>query len=256
VAAFAREHNLPLWQTTTLRGADALDRLRAAAPDAMALAAFAALVPKSVLELAPGGVLNVHPSLLPRWRGAAPIQAVLLAGDVVTGVSIIRLVQALDAGPILLQERLKIADEDDYLTLEPRLAALGARLLVRALAEEPLPTAQDDSQATYCQRIERDDARLDWSLPAVRLWRQVRAYRDWPQAFTRWEGRQLKVLRAWPVLSIDGVPGTVALVDGAPVVAAGDGALRLDEVVPEGRRPQSGAEFLRGYPRFVGSRVA
>ena len=105
----------------------------------MALAAFAALVPGNILDLTPGGILNVHPSLLPRWRGAAPIQSALLAGDQETGVSIIRLVQALDAGPILLQERVPISPEDDYVSLEPRLAALGARLLVRALAESPEP---------------------------------------------------------------------------------------------------------------------
>ena len=134
----------------------------------MALAAFAALVPDNLLELTPGGILNVHPSLLPRWRGAAPIQSALLAGDTETGVSIIRLVEALDAGPILLQERVPIAPEDDYVSLEPRLAALGARLLVRALAESPAPGPRTRRDATYSQRIERDDARIDWSQPARR----------------------------------------------------------------------------------------
>src|SRR6185503_8782696 len=124
VAAYAAKHDLPLWQTSSLKGPDAESRLAEVAADAMILAAFAALVPQNVLELTPGGILNVHPSLLPRWRGAAPIQSALLAGDRETGVSIIRLVQALDAGPILLQERTPIGSEDDYLSLEPRLAAL------------------------------------------------------------------------------------------------------------------------------------
>jgi methionyl-tRNA formyltransferase len=249
----AAEAGLPVWKTSTLRGADAEAKLREVKPDAMALAAFAALVPDNVLAIAP--ILNVHPSLLPRWRGAAPIQATLLAGDTETGVSIIQLVKALDAGPILLQERVPIAPEDDYVTLEPRLSALGARLLVRALAEQPSPVEQDDSAATYCQRIEREDARIDWSKPAVTIWLQVRAYRGWPQAFTSWDGKLLKVLRAMP--HVAGAPsGLVYAHDAAPLVGTGGGSLRLDVVQLEGKRPQSGAEFLRGYPRFAGARLA
>lgn len=246
VAAYATEHGLPLWQTVTLRGPAAEERLRAVEPEAMALAAFAALVPKNILELAPGGILNVHPSLLPRWRGATPIQAALLAGDPQTGVSIIRLVQALDAGPILLQEAVPISTEDDYVTLEPRLASLGAHLLVRALAEAPPPRPQDDAAATFCQRIERDDARIDWTRSARDIWNAVRAYRGWPQAFTTFEGRLLKVLRAAPV-SGEGEPGRVSVEAGVPTVATGDGRLRLDEVQLEGRRAMSGAELARGY---------
>ena len=247
VAAYAQQHDLPLWQTPTVRGPEAEARLRAVGADAMALAAFAALIPKNVLEIAP--ILNVHPSLLPRWRGAAPIQAALLAGDTETGVSIIHLVEALDAGPILSQERLPIAPEDDYVSLEPALAGLGARMLVRSLdLADGQP--QDDAQATYCKRIEREDAHIDWSQPARTIWNQVRAYRGWPQAFTTWQGRVLKILRAWPV-DASGEPGVVRAVDGWPVVSG----LRLDEVVLEGRRPQSGAEFVRGYPGFIGAQL-
>ena len=302
VAAYAREHGLPLWQTSSLRGPEAEERLRAVHAAGMALAAFAALVPGNILRLTPGGILNVHPSLLPRWRGAAPIQSALLAGETETGVSIIQLVAALDAGPMLLQERISILPSDDYLSLEPRLAELGARLLVRALAEQPTPRAQDDSLATYSKRIAREDAQIDWSQPAQAIWNQVRAYRGWPQAFTTFGGQQLKVLRAWPISDSDspqGVqesestatshgedevrssagssraesaaippgggdsapslaslrPGSVVLREGVPVVATGRGWLRLDEVQLEGKRPQSAAEFLRGYPRLVGTRL-
>src|SRR6202040_2503346 len=125
-AAYARAHGLPLWQTSSLKGPAAEERLHGVNAEAMALAAFAALVPGNILRLTPGGILNVHPSLLPRWRGAAPIQAALLAGETETGVSIIRLAQSMDAGPILLQERMPIAPLDDFVSLEPRLAALGA----------------------------------------------------------------------------------------------------------------------------------
>jgi methionyl-tRNA formyltransferase len=256
VAAYAREHALPVWQTSSLKGAEAEGRLREVGAEAMALAAFAALVPGNVLALAPLGILNVHPSLLPRWRGAAPIQYALLAGDRETGVSIIRLVQALDAGTVLLQERTAIAPEDDYVTLEPRLADVGGGLLVRALAEQPAGVAQDDTAATYSRRIEREDARIDWSQPAERIWNQVRAYRAWPQAFTSFGGRQLKILRAWPVAGEVLSPGSVGVRESVPVVETGAGLLRLDEVQLEGKRAQSGAEFLRGYASFNGAKLA
>jgi methionyl-tRNA formyltransferase len=255
VAVYAHEHGLPVWQTSSLKGPEAEARLREIGADAMALAAFAALVPTNLLDLTPGGILNVHPSLLPRWRGAAPIQSALLAGDTHTGVSIIRLVQTMDAGPILLQETLPIAPQDDYLSLEPRLAALGARLLVRAFAEQPSQRPQDESAASYSRRISRDDARIDWSQPAEAIWCQVRAYRSWPQAFTTFDGRVLKILRAWPLQGSDQLVGAVTMADSTPVVGTGNGRLRLDEVVLEGRRAQSGEEFVRGYPRLVGARL-
>jgi methionyl-tRNA formyltransferase len=260
VARFARERGLPVWQTPSVKGADAEQRLRDVGADAMALAAFAALIPHAVLELTPQGVLNVHPSLLPRWRGAAPIQAALLAGDRETGVSIIRLVQALDAGPILLQERAPIAPEDDYSTLEPRLARLGADLLAKALdglvSGSIVERAQDETGVTYCKRIEREDARIEWSRPAADIWNQVRAYRGWPQAFFVWNGRIHKVLRAWPVAVPPSTPGVVHRIDDQPVVSTGLGGLRLDEVVPEGKKPQTGAELLRGYPSLIGAHLS
>jgi methionyl-tRNA formyltransferase len=253
---YAREKGLSLWQTTSLRGPEAEAVLRGANADIMALAAFAALVPRNVLEMTPGGILNVHPSLLPRWRGAAPIQAALAAGDQGTGVSIIRLVEALDAGPILLQALCPIAPEDDYVTLEPRLAAMGAGLLVRALREQPTPVPQDETEVTYSQRIEREDARIDWTQPAERIFNQVRAYRGWPGAFTTLEQRQLKILRAWPADGPAAEPGSVEATLAVPLVATGDRWLRLDAVQLEGRRVMSGAELLRGYPRLAGAKLA
>jgi len=256
VAMYAREYGLPLWQTTSLRGAAAEARLREVQPEAMALAAFAALVPNNILGLAPQGILNVHPSLLPRWRGAAPIQAALLAGDTETGVSIIRLVSALDAGPIFAQARLAIAPSDDYVSMESRLASLGAEMLVRTLDTWPEPREQDDAAATYCGKINRDDARIDWSRPSEVIWRQVRAYRGWPQAFTTFDGRQLKILRATPLETDHAEPGTVTLDGGQPSVATGEGALRLDEVQLEGKRAMGGAELARGYPSLNGTKLA
>jgi methionyl-tRNA formyltransferase len=227
----------------------------------MALAAFAALVPKSVLDLAPRGILNVHPSLLPRWRGAAPIQAALANGDVETGVSIIRLVEALDAGPIFNQQRVTIDPSDDYLSLEPRLARIGAVLLVQTLATWPEPTSQSADGVTFAPRIERDDARLDWSRSAQDIVNTVRAYRAWPQAFTVWNGKLLKVLRARAARLPDAAgtapPGRVSRDGDDLVVATGDdGWLRLDEVQLEGKRAMSGAELARGYTDLIGADLA
>ena len=255
VAMYARQHGIRLWQTPSLKGPEAEARLGEIGAEAMALAAFAALVPGNILDLTPGGILNVHPSLLPRWRGASPIQSALLAGDQETGVSIIRLVAALDAGPVLLQQRTPIGPEDDYVSLEPRLASLGARLLVRALFEQPESRAQEEDGVTFSRRTEREDARIDWSQPNVTIWNQVRAYRGWPQAFTTFDGLLLKVLRAHPTEG-DGHPGTVQVVDGEALVGTGQGLLRLDEVQLQGKRSQTGAEFLRGYPRLQGAKLA
>ncbi|MBV9582369.1 MAG: methionyl-tRNA formyltransferase [Chloroflexi bacterium] len=256
VAVYAREKELRVWQTPSLRGEEPESILREARADAMVLVAFAALVPGNLLDLVPGGILNVHPSVLPRWRGAAPIQAALAAGDQGTGVSIIRLVEALDAGPILLQELVPIAPEDDYVTLEPRLAAVGANLVVRALREQVVPRPQDEAEATYSRRIEREDAHIDWTAPAETIFNQVRAYRGWPGAFTRFDARQLKVLRAWPADGPRAEPGTVEVELGVPLVATGERWLRLDEVQLEGRRAMSGADLLRGYPGLARSKLA
>jgi methionyl-tRNA formyltransferase len=256
VAEFAKQRGLAVWQTSSLKGSEAEARLRAVNADAMALAAFAALVPANVLSLTTIGILNVHPSLLPRWRGAAPIQSALLAGDSQTGVSIIRLVLELDAGPILLQERIPIAPDDDYVTLEPRLAELGARMLVRALEDRPQPIPQDETGVTFSSRIAREDAQIDWSRPTNTIWNQVRAYRAWPQAFTRFEGQELKVLRAWPLAAPRGEPGVVDFHGGVPIVATGDGSLRLDEVQLAGKRAMSGEQFAIGSRRLRGAKLA
>ncbi|MBI2756095.1 MAG: methionyl-tRNA formyltransferase [Chloroflexi bacterium] len=256
VGRFAAERGLAVWETASVRGEAAADRLRSVGAEAMALAAYAALIPPSVLAIPPLGILNVHPSLLPRWRGAAPIQSALLAGDTETGVTIIRLVAAMDAGPVLVQARQPITSEDDYLSLEPTLAELGAGLLVKALAGvadgSVRPTAQDEASATYCRKLEREDGHIDWLRPAVDIERQVRALRGWPQAFTTWDGRLLKVLRAIaaPGAAI-AAPGAVSSDLGQPTVGTGEGMLRLDEVQLEGKRPISGSELLRGYPALA-----
>lgn len=275
VAAFAREHGLPLFQPPSLKPPEAFARVRKAAPEAIVVAAYGLILRREVLELPPLGCLNVHASLLPRHRGAAPISAAILAGDAETGVCLMQMELGLDTGPVLARKSTPIGPTDDTPTLTDRLAVLGHEVLVEALprwaAGETMPVSQDDSLATYAPKITREDARLNWSRPAEDLWRQVRAYRGWPDAFTTWQGKQLKVLAARPEVAPafqpplppeseaghGGEPGRVVLVAdrGAqrPAVLTGDGLLLLDTVALEGKRPADGADFVRGYRTFVGA---
>ena len=266
VAAYAQAEGLPLYQPERLRGEGALAPVREAEPDVIVVAAFGLLLPKALLGLPPHGCLNVHPSLLPRHRGASPVQAAILAGDTETGVTIIRLSERMDAGPILAQVHTPLPADEDALSLEPRLAEMGAELLVECL--EPWAGGQlearpqDEALATYCQRLERADAELDWTRSARELARVVRAFRGRTDAFTFWHGRLLKIFKAAPVTDVapPGRPGSVTVgrdSDGRnyPLVAADRGALLLREVALEGRPPTSGAAFLNGYPAFIGAKL-
>ncbi len=266
VARLARERGLPLLQPRALRRPDVLRELAAAAPECIVVAAYARLLPPAVLQVPPLGCLNVHPSLLPRHRGPAPIQGALLAGDTEAGTSIILLEERLDAGPILAQEPLPIGPDDDALTLELRLAAQGARLLVETLPRWATaaiqPRAQDEAAATYTRRLTKDDGRLDWSRPATALERQVRACAGWPGAFTKWDGQQLKVLRASadsylpPGLALGTVFASPASrLPSALAVVTGEGSLRLDLVQLEGRRPMAALALAQGHRGFIGAQL-
>jgi methionyl-tRNA formyltransferase len=262
VAAYARERELPLFQPPSLKPPEAFARVREAAPDVIVVAAYGLILRREVLDLPRLACLNVHASLLPRHRGAAPISAAILAGDDETGVCLMRMEVGLDTGPVLARLSTPIGPTDDTPSLTDRLALLGRDVLIETLpcwaSGEIVPEPQDDSLATYAPKIVRDDARLDWSLPAEELWRRVRAYRGWPDAFTTWQGKQLKVLASHPLSEgAEGPPGRVVLVgDGAgqrPAVATGEGLLVLDTVAVEGKRPADGADFVRGYRAFVGA---
>ena len=264
IAQLAQARGLDLLQPRGLRAPEVQQRLTDAAPEAIVVAAYARLLPAPVLALPPLGCLNVHPSLLPRHRGPAPIQGALLAGDAATGTSIILLEERLDAGPILAQEPMPIGPDDDAATLELRLATRGARLLVDTLtrwaAGAIQPQPQDDGTATYTRLLTKEDGRLDWTRPAIELARQVRACAGWPGAYTHWRDQPLKILRAAPEdHGGEGLPpGTVFLRPGpirAVAVAAGAGSLRLDTVALAGRRPASALAFVQGYRDFVGSRL-
>jgi methionyl-tRNA formyltransferase len=256
----AADLGVPVLQPSTLEAADVQAGLRALAPDALVVAAYGLILPQAVLDIPRLGAINIHASLLPRWRGAAPIQRALLAGDAETGVSIMRMDAGLDTGPVLLAEPLPILPDDTAGTLHDRLAALGARLVVAALdrlARGALEaTPQPAAGATYAAKLGKEEARIDWSRRAVELERMVRAFDPFPGAATRLHGSDLKLWRARVVAGED-EPGTV-IASGPPgiVVACGDHALRVEVLQRAGGKRLAAAEFLRGYPVAPGDRFA
>jgi methionyl-tRNA formyltransferase len=254
VKVAAIERNLPIFQPASLRDDDALHVLREAAPDLLIVVAYGELLRRNVLELTPHGCLNVHPSLLPRYRGAAPIPAAILNGDVTTGVSIMKLVRKLDAGPIVVQVEETIQPDDTTGSLGERLAGIAAALLPgvarRYVAGELEPQPQDDALATHTREWTTDDARIDWSQPAHQIERLVRAANPWPIAWTTDDTTRLRVIQAsLSGIDLDSPPGTATVRDGSVVVATGAGALRLVTVQPAGKRAMPAVEWWRGTRR-------
>jgi methionyl-tRNA formyltransferase len=256
-AALGRE--LPVFQPETLRASSAVQRLADWGPDVIIVAAFGQILRKPVLELAPHGCLNVHASLLPRYRGAAPIPAAILAGELVTGVTIMRMDQGMDTGPILVQAECPILPGDTTGSLTGKLADLGARLLIRTLPAwlngEIQAQPQDDELATYCRPLKKADGEIDWARSSVHLDRQVRATNPWPGAYTTWQGQRLKVLRARPHPDWQGLgqPGQVVEAEpGGPGVVTGEGLLELIEVQRAGKKPMAASMFARGQRDLLG----
>lgn len=249
---------LALFQPDTLKSPEALARLRAAKPEAIIVAAYGLILPPAVLGAAPLGAINIHASLLPRWRGAAPIQRALLAGDAETGVSIMQMDAGLDTGAVLARRAMPIAADDDAGSLHDKLADLGADEIVGVLAEVGLgrvrAVPQDDAGVTYAPKIEKREAWLDWTRPAAELERAVRAFRPSPGAVTRLAGAPLKVWRA-RVARGHGMPGTLIEVADALLVACGEHALAIEEVQRPGGRRTGSREFLRGHALQPGTRL-
>jgi len=213
--------------------------------DAAVVAAYGLILPQPMLDAPRRGCLNIHASLLPRWRGAAPIQAALLAGDAETGITIMRMDTGLDTGAMLLRDSLPITSTTTTPELHDALSAMGARLILRALAEHPPAVPQPEAGVTYAAKLTREDGRIDWGRAAAALDRQVRALNPWPGTFCGLGGEVLKILAAAPVAG-DGVPGSV--LDADFTIACGEGALRLLRVQRAGRPATDGAAFLRGAP--------
>jgi methionyl-tRNA formyltransferase len=258
VKELARARGLELFQPDTLRDSSSQACIQAARADVIVVAAYGLILPPPVLDAAPLGALNIHASLLPRWRGAAPIQRALLAGDRETGISIMRMDAGLDTGPILAQETVAIDADDDAQTLHDKLAALGARMIVAALAEVAAgrvrPVPQPAAGATYARKISKSEARIDWQSDAAQIERMVRALRPHPGAAGQWRGEALKLWRARRDTQ-NGVPGTVLRAgDDGIVIACGEGSLRVLELQRAGGRRLAAGEFLRGCPIAAGER--
>ncbi len=220
--------------------------------DAAVVAAYGLILPKAMLDAPRRGCLNIHASLLPRWRGAGPIQAAILAGDTETGITIMRMEEGLDTGPMLLREAIPIGPRATTPEVHDALAALGGPLILRALAEDPPAIPQPEAGVTYAPKIAKEDGRLDWQADAAALDRRIRALTPWPGCFFQHGAEVIRVLAAEPAAGA-GVPGTV--LDGAPTIACGTGALRLTRLQRAGRAPLPAAEFLRGYALPPGSRL-
>ena len=218
--------------------------------DAAVVAAYGLILPQAMLDAPRRGCLNIHASLLPRWRGAAPMQAAILAGDAETGVTIMQMDAGLDTGVMLLREAVPIGAHTTCGPLHDVLAELGARLVLHALAENPPPVPQPAEGVTYAPKLTREDGRIDWTRDAADIERQVRAFDPWPGTFTMLDGKVLKVLAAEVAVGV-GVPGVV--LDGGFAIACGDGALRLTRVQLAGRSAMPADAFLRGHAVPVGT---
>jgi methionyl-tRNA formyltransferase len=255
VHRLARERGLAVLQPAALKEPAVLQAVTARAPEALVVVAYGRILPGTLLRAAPRGALNVHASLLPRWRGAAPIQRALLAGDTVTGATIMQMEESLDTGPILLQAQLPISAEDTAGALHDKLAALGAELLLRALAEALPARPQNEAEATYAARIDTSEAEIDWGRSAQEIDRQVRAFNPAPGARTRLDGVALKIWRARPEPAAPATPGTMcAAAAGGIVVACGSGGLRILELQRAGGKRIGAEAFLAGFKLAAGAR--
>lgn len=251
VKLLAQELGLPFIQPTRLRQPEALEQINQWAPDLIVVAAFGQILRPQVLDLPPHGCVNVHASLLPRWRGAAPINAAILHGDSQTGVTIMRMDPGVDTGPILSQHAEPILPDDTATDLSVRLASLGSDLLLETLPGylhgEIQPQPQDETLATYAPMLKKEDGALDFTQTAVELERRVRALQPWPGAYMEWAGGLLKIQRATkeyasPVLA----PGQRLVYRGQPAVQTAQGILLLEVVQPASKNPMPGKVFLQG----------
>ena len=250
VKALAAQHGIPALQPERLRNRAAVAQIAALKPDLQIVAAYGQLIPPSILRLPGFGSLNVHASLLPRWRGAAPVSAAILHGDQETGATIMLVDETEDTGPILRQRATPIAPKDDAESLSDRLSRLGAGLLVETIPDwldgSIDPTPQDDVLATRARRIDKSAGRIDWRQSAMQIARHVRAYTPWPGATTSLDGVPVRITRASAHDGGDGQPGAIVQVDDAIHVATGNGTLCIHRLQRGGKRELAAAEFARG----------
>ncbi|MBN1317717.1 MAG: methionyl-tRNA formyltransferase, partial [Anaerolineales bacterium] len=261
VKRMAEASNIPVLQPHSINAPDAMESLAALEPDLIVVVAFGQILRKPVLDLPPFGCVNVHASLLPRWRGAAPIPATILAGDRISGVTIMKMDAGLDTGPILAQKEIDLEEDETTATLTPRMAEMGAQLLIHILPdyldENLTLKPQPEKGSTYAPQLSKSDGLIDWNQPVDRIDRQVRALNPWPGAFTFWNGLRLKVLELLPFVEWQGdqIPGQVFEGQASPMVATGEGAAWLMRLQLEGKKAMPSKAFLQGQQDFIGSKL-
>ena len=260
VKRYALERGLPVFQPASLRRHEAavVSELESLSPEVIVVAAYGLFLPGKVLALPRLACLNVHPSLLPKYRGPSPVASAILNGDDVTGVTIMQVDEGMDSGPIIEQRATPIAPEETSEQLTERLFELGASLLLEVLPEwnrgEIRAAPQDPDLATVTRRLSRDDGVIDWTAPADRIAREVRAYSPWPGSVTHWGGRMLKIVEATSAVGPPAAPGRVGSLDGDSLpIGTGDGQLKVHRLQLEGRRQRPAAEFVQGQAGLVGS---
>lgn len=261
VKAAARQLGIPVQQPESFRSDDVITQLVEYKPDFIVVCAYGQILTQSVLDIPPYQCLNIHFSLLPRYRGAAPVAAAILAGDEYTGVSLQLVRKKLDTGPLLIAGAVPVMPGDTTGSLIGKLSRVAPGLLLEALSgwlrDEREPRPQDEARATYIAQIRKEEGEIDWSLPAVEIWRRVRAFYPWPGCYTTWRGKQLKITEAVPFPEEEPVkPGKVLPVStqrGGFAVATGKGTLAASRVQIEGKREMSAAEFLKGQREFIGA---
>jgi methionyl-tRNA formyltransferase len=246
--------SIPILQPARIKDQQATEQIRSLTPDVIVVVAYGQILPRDVLEIPRFACLNLHASLLPRWRGAAPIQAAIAAGDCETGITVMYMDEELDTGDILLQRSVEILPNDNGGSLHDRLAQIAPDALLESLrlvaAGNAPRIAQDNARATYAPKLKREHGQIDWSESAEAIERRIRAYNPWPGAFMKVDHQNLKVFSA-SVVDLNGQPGEVLRSDKDLIVAAGKGALSLTEVQLEGKRRMTAAEFLRGHGALV-----
>ena len=262
VKQYAVSAGLNVVQPETFQDQAEIEKLRALSPDLIIVAAYGRILPDSVLQIPEYKSINIHPSLLPKYRGPSPVAAAILNGDAVTGVTIMLVEKKVDSGPILNRKEMAVTDEDTTGTLTGKLAGLGAEMLVETIpgwvAGSVRPLAQDESLASYTRMESKEDGKLNWDLPATELWRMVRAYQPWPGCFTTWNNARLKVIQAvaLPDTSSGSKGEVIALPRGGPArlaVRTGNGLLGLISVQLEGKKEMPAADFMAGHRDFTGA---
>lgn len=258
VKRLALEAGIPVFQPEKLRRPEAIAELKQWSPDLTIVAAFGQILPQTVLDIPRYGSVNVHASLLPRWRGAAPIQAVIRAGDAQSGVTVMKMDAGLDTGPILTQRAIPLAPDETGQSLHDKLAALGAELLIDTLpgylSGEIVPKPQDDTGATLAPQIKKEEGQIDWAQPAQTIERLVRAFTPWPGTYTFWNGKQLKI-HAGTVAAGSADPGAVSEKGGHPVIGTREGLFLPTRIQLEGKKATSIEEFVRGRSDFIGAKL-